>query len=155
MTTTFYSFHRAEDHAIRATAEPGNLQAVAAQVARSMTSGTTDETRRVYVHNGLGVVAAGLCRAGIWHDILRDDYRQFDEQARAERAAYGLPNDEKPRELKQPRRLKPYRVEYMTPEGRFDSTTVEAGNAADAMDAAVTALGIDFDAIQTTEERGA
>ena len=93
MTATTYTFHRAEDHAIRATAEPGTVQDVAAQVARSMTSGAGDVTRRLYIHNGKGVVAAGLCRAGVWHDILRDDYQQFDAKARAEREAYGLAND--------------------------------------------------------------
>lgn len=149
MATTIYSIHRAEDHAILATAEPGNLQAVAARVATSIATGA-DQTRRAYVHNGLGIVAAGICRGGIWHDILRDDYHQFDDKARDKREADGLPNDEKPRS-----RLKSYRVEYMTPTGRLKSTTVEAGNADAAMNAAVTALGIDFSAIQTTEERGA
>jgi len=94
--TTVYTFHRAEDHAIYATAEPGNLQQVAAFVARNLTSRDhhdADTTRRVYIHNGLGVVSAGLCRAGLWHDILRDDYRPFDGKARAMRAADGWPND--------------------------------------------------------------
>lgn len=93
MSGTVYTFHRVEDHAIRAIAEPANLQEVAGRIARSVTSGTTDETRRIYVHNGLGVVAAGLCRAGAWHDILHADYRQFDAKARAEREAQGYPND--------------------------------------------------------------
>ena len=94
MATTVYTFHRAEDHAILATAEPGNLQSVAARVAAALT-GTDSATRRAYVHNGLGIVAAGLCRGGIWQDILRDNYHQFDAKARALRDADGLPNDSK------------------------------------------------------------
>ena len=93
---TVYTFHRAEDHAILATAEPGNLQQIAATVARSVTSNTGREaTRRAYIHNGLGVVCAGLCRAGLWHDTLRDEYLQFDAAARKERTAAGYPNDSK------------------------------------------------------------
>lgn len=93
MTTTIYSFHRAEDHAILEIAEPGNLQSVAANVARSISRADGSQTRRAYVHNGRGIVAAGLCRAGIWHDTLRENYASFDKAARAERTAAGYPND--------------------------------------------------------------
>jgi len=98
--TTIYTFHRAEDHGILATAEPGNLQEVAGMIAKSIANypaSTTRHgtTRRVYVHNGLGVIGAGLCRNGIWNDILRDDYRQFDDKARTEREQAGLTNDAK------------------------------------------------------------
>lgn len=89
--TTVYTFHRAEDHAILATAEPSNLQTVAATVAASLAD--NGETRRAYVHNGRGVIAAGLCRQGRWNDILRDDYMGFALKARLKRAEAGLPND--------------------------------------------------------------
>lgn len=100
MATTIYSFHRVEDHAILATAEPANLQDVAARIAKSIANYPAATTRhgharRVYIHNGLGIVGAGLCRDGIWHDILRDDYHQFDDKARDKRAADGLANDPK------------------------------------------------------------
>lgn len=91
MTGTTYTFHRAEDHAILATAKAFNLQIVASTVAASLNDST--KTRRAYVHNGAGVIGAGLCRDGVWHDILRDDYRQFDKAARALRDTAGLPND--------------------------------------------------------------
>lgn len=92
--TTIYTFHRAEDHAILATAEPGNVQQVAALVARSIAnypaaSTQHGRTRRAYVHNGKGIVAAGLCRSGAWHDILRDDFMQCEPKARTARIAEG------------------------------------------------------------------
>lgn len=100
MATTLYSFHRAEDHAILAIADPSNLESVAATVARSISSADGSQTRRAYVHNGRGIVAAGLCRAGIWHDTLRENYFAFDEAARAERHEADYPNDERLQERK-------------------------------------------------------
>lgn len=97
MTTT-YSFHRASDHSVIETANPANLQQIAAHIARRIHRGLADSERRssrVYVHNGLGVVCAGLCRAGVWTDILRDDYHQFDDAARKARTAANLHNDPK------------------------------------------------------------
>lgn len=96
MTGTTYTFHRAADHQIIDTAEPTTLQAKAANIAARIHRGLpdgNDRTTRIYVHNGLGVIGAGLCRQGTWTDILRDDYRQFDQQARELRAAAGLAND--------------------------------------------------------------
>ena len=94
MPATTYTFHRASDHTIFATAEPGTLLTVAQTIAQAISrEDDSGATRRVYVHNGLGVIGAGLCRSGLWHDILRDDYRQFDGKARAVRAAAGYPND--------------------------------------------------------------
>lgn len=94
---TTYTFHDARDHRIIDTATPETLQLAAAEVAETLHRGrpvdTDDTTHRVYVHNGKGVVAAGLCRGGSWHDVLRDNYREFDEAARTRRAALGLPND--------------------------------------------------------------
>jgi len=93
MTGTIYSIHRAEDHAIMATANPGNLQQVATTVARNLATGGDRQTRRAYVHNGRGIIAAGLCRGGAWHDILRDDFMRCEPAARAERERAGYPND--------------------------------------------------------------
>jgi hypothetical protein len=39
------------------------------------------------------VVAAGICRGGEWHEILRDDFLRCDNTARAARSAAGYPND--------------------------------------------------------------
>lgn len=89
MTTT-YSFHRASDHAIIDIAHPGNLQLKAQAVAGALRH---QGTVRIYVHNGRGVVAALLCRDGLAHDILREDYMSFDGAARWTRDHYGLTND--------------------------------------------------------------
>lgn len=94
---TIYSFHRGEDHAILATGNPTNLQDVAARVAKAL-AGQNDPTRRVYIHNGRGIVGAGLCRQGIWHDTLRENYMRFDAAARTRREAEGLPNDPQPKQ---------------------------------------------------------
>jgi hypothetical protein len=97
MTGTIYTIHSANDHSILETATPGDLQAKAANVAARIGRGLPDgqnRTWRVYVHNGRGVVAAGLCRDGLWHDILRDDYMAFEPKARALRVAAGFPVDE-------------------------------------------------------------
>jgi hypothetical protein len=89
--TTIYTLHRASDHSILATADTGNLQAIAATVAEAIGG---KKTARAYIHNGRGIVSAGICRNGLWHDTLRDDYHQFAPKARAERAAAGYTNDE-------------------------------------------------------------
>ena len=90
MTATVYTFHRAEDHTILATGNPVNLQDVARQVAQGIT-GPSDQTRRVYVHNGGAVVGADLCRQGAWTDTLRENYRGFDRAAKNVRKAEGFP----------------------------------------------------------------
>lgn len=98
MSSTVYTFHRASDHSIINTAAPATLNNTAAQIAERIHRGLPDrdlKSTRIYVHNGAGVIAAGLCRQGLWHDILRDDYRQFDAKAREQRTAAGWPNDER------------------------------------------------------------
>lgn len=90
MTTTTYTFHDAADHSIIAMANPSNLQTNAQSCARALEH---RGTARIYVHNGRGVVAALMCRGGVAHDILRNDYMLFDDQARAVRASAGLIND--------------------------------------------------------------
>jgi len=50
---------------------------------------------------------------------------------------------------------KPFAVEYRSPTGRIQTHHIAAKNADEAMDKTVDALGIDFAAIQSTEERGA
>ena len=94
--TTVYTFHRAADHKIIDTAEPENLQAKTANIAARIHRGLPDadlKRTRIYIHNGRGIIAAGLCRAGLWHDILRDDYMAFETKAAAERKAAGYPLD--------------------------------------------------------------
>jgi len=155
MPGTVYTFHRAADHQIIDTAEPSTLQTTAAHIAARIHRGLPDadlKTTRVYVHNGLGIVSAGLCRQGTWHDVPRDDWHQFDGIAREVRAAAGWPNDPTPRGLKQPRS---FAVEYRSPTGRIQTHRTSARNADDAKERTVEALGIDFGAIQSTEERGA
>lgn len=88
---TVYSFHDARSGEILATATAENLQTVAQTVARALSSGTNTPTRRAFTHNGLGIIAAGLCRAGTWTDILRDDFQRMEPAARAKREAAGLP----------------------------------------------------------------
>lgn len=93
---TTYSFHLAADHTIIETADPVTLQAKAANVAARIHRGLPDaerKTTRLYIHNGRGIVSAGLCRQGQWHDVLRDDYMGFDPRAREARTVAGLPND--------------------------------------------------------------
>jgi len=50
---------------------------------------------------------------------------------------------------------KTFAVEYRSPTGSIQTHRVEARTADEAMDKTVTALGIDFSSIQSTEERGA
>lgn len=95
MPGTVYSFHAAEDHSILDTATPETMQAKAANIAARIHRGLPypDKATRVYCHNGRGIVAVGLCRQGLWNDLLRDDWQQFDAVAREKRAAAHLPND--------------------------------------------------------------
>lgn len=51
--------------------------------------------------------------------------------------------------------MKTFVVEYRSATGRLRSIRIEAATADAAMHRAVEILGIDFAAIQTTEERGA
>lgn len=108
MPGTIYTFHRASDHEIIDTAEPATLQSKAAHIAARIHRGLPDadlKSTRIYCHNGTGIVAVGLCKQGQWHDLLRDDWHQFDDVAREKRHAAHLPNDPKPRGLKQPRSI--------------------------------------------------
>lgn len=91
MPATTYSIHAAFNHGIVATATVDNLQQVAQQVAQEYTSGH-NSALRFYVHNGLGVIAAFMARNGTAHNILRNDYLQFNEKAREQRTAENLSN---------------------------------------------------------------
>jgi len=62
-------------------------------------------------------------------------------------------DDDTSAELDRP--LKAFAVEYRSPTGRIQTHRTSARTADDAMERAVEALGIDFGAIQSTEERGA
>jgi hypothetical protein len=87
---TTYTFHRAEDHAILAMADLNNLQQVIAKIGRSLPRSGDGSPRRVYVHNGAGVVGAGLVLGGFWTDTSPDDYHQFAPKAAQQRLASGL-----------------------------------------------------------------
>lgn len=91
--STVYTFHAAIDHRVIATAEPATLQLVAANVAADLMDknpSKPDTTKRVYVHNGRAIIAAGLIRDGLWHDTLRDNYEAFEAKARERREAAGI-----------------------------------------------------------------
>lgn len=92
MTATTYTFHSPMNHEIIATAEPATLQQIAAKIAETATA-ANNVTSRFYVHNGKGVIGAGVCKHSLWIDVERDQYRQFDQQARELRTAAGLAND--------------------------------------------------------------
>lgn len=95
MSTTVYTFHVAYDHAIIAAFEcdpntPNALAYWAEQQAKG-DAVLVGQTTRYYVHNGVGVIAAFLTRNGKATQILRDDYRKFDAQARQLRIEAGFP----------------------------------------------------------------
>lgn len=91
MTATVYTFHAETSGEILATAAVENVQHVARIVAFSLT-GEKTPTRRAFVHNGKGIVAAGLCRNGVWHDMLKTDFQRMEPTARAARTAAGIEN---------------------------------------------------------------
>lgn len=95
-TCTTYSIHRAADHEIIETARPETLQQIVAHIAARIHRGLPDadlKTTRLYIHNGRGIVAAGLCRQGTWHDTVREDYMHLDPHARMKRTEARLSND--------------------------------------------------------------
>lgn len=89
MTATTYTIHDARNHEVVAKAYTGTLATVAKTLATQVDALTT---RRFYVHNGVGIVAAFLTRNGDAHEILRDDFMKFDTPARAAREAAGFEN---------------------------------------------------------------
>ena len=93
MTDTVYTIHRASDGAILATAKPDTVAETAQTVARTVATVTDGSTMRAYIHNGRGIVGAGIMRAGCWRDTLRTDYAQCEQTAREKRASHGHPND--------------------------------------------------------------
>lgn len=83
MKTTIYTFHSAHDHSIVAAIQyDGHTLArhVLAQAAYDAEQ-QDGKTRRYYVHNGAGVVAAFMTRGGKADQILHDDYRRFSDEA--------------------------------------------------------------------------
>lgn len=90
MTDTTYTIHRASDGEILATATTGTVAETAQTIARTVTDGST---MRAYIHNGRGIVGAGVMRAGRWSDTLRQDYAHCEQTAREKRASHGHPND--------------------------------------------------------------
>ena len=94
MTTTTYSIHRAYDHSIAATFGIDDDMAKAAiSIAEADYAAHGDKTIRYYLHNGRGVVAAFMTRQGAAHQVLRDDYLQFSDKAKAKRTEAVLFND--------------------------------------------------------------
>lgn len=90
MTPTIYSFHNAADHQIIATATPENLQDVAEQITAATTG-----TKRLYVHNGLGVICVARIAKAAWHDLDRESptFANLEPAGRAIREAAGYPLD--------------------------------------------------------------
>lgn len=85
---TTYTYHDCRDHAVVAQVKLGASMAETAEnVAKSFEA---QGTRRFYVHNGIGVIAAFLTRDGFAHQILRDDYLQFKGKGNVARAEIGL-----------------------------------------------------------------
>ncbi len=76
---TTYTFHRAYDHGIVSNFEYSEdcMKVNAEAQALYDKDFLPPATRRYYVHNGVGVIAAFLTRNGVATQILVDDYRQF------------------------------------------------------------------------------
>lgn len=94
MANTVYTIHAAANHVIVAVYEfEGNVGIDHAYPARQVAMDQTDgKTRRFYLHNGVGVIAAFMVRNGEAHEILRNDYVQFGDRAKEIRAAAGHAN---------------------------------------------------------------
>lgn len=88
MSATIYTFHSAYDHSIvAAIQEDGHTLARHALGQAANDAEKQDgKTRRYYVHNGVGVVAAFITRSGKASQILHDDYRRFSDEAMKLRA---------------------------------------------------------------------
>lgn len=83
LNTTIYTFHSAHNHSIvAAIQEDGHTLARHALAQAANDAEKQDgKTRRYYVHNGTGVVAAFMTRGGKASQILHDDYRRFSDEA--------------------------------------------------------------------------
>lgn len=87
-----YTFHSAYDHSIVAAVsyDGHSLARHAVDQARNDAEKQDKLTRRYYVHNGSGVVAAFMTRGGNAQQILHDDYRKFSEEATRRRTEADL-----------------------------------------------------------------
>ena len=112
MTDTIYTIHRASDGAILATAKPGTVAETAQTVARTVATVTDGSTMRAYIHNGRGIVGAGIMRAGRWSDTLREDYERCNGTARAMRASHGYPIDPVPSRTARPTNTKTFAARF-------------------------------------------
>lgn len=90
MTVTVYTIHAAYNHRVAMTFKVGDDMA---QMCRDLARDACDhkQTVRFYVDNGVGVIAAFLCRNGEAHPVLRDDYLKFHGAAVAARSEHGIP----------------------------------------------------------------
>ena len=93
MTETVYTIHRADNDEIVGRAGADTIRATAANIARSLATAAPRMEAFAYVHNGLGVIAAGRCDSAGWHDLDRHPYRDRHLTAMDERRACGIPND--------------------------------------------------------------
>lgn len=89
--STVYSFHDVRDHSIIATCTPSGLQKQAKAIEPAKSS------RVYYIHNGKGIVGALMVNpTGSRLELMREDYVQHDDAARAKRdEVEGLENDPK------------------------------------------------------------
>lgn len=88
MTATVYTFHAAYDHSIVAAFEfEADAITHHARQQALLDAESGSNTRRYYIHNGVGIVAAFMTRNGEAHQILRDDYMQFKGKADEARKA--------------------------------------------------------------------
>lgn len=86
MTQTIYTIHAAFDHRIVKTFTVQDDPTEVATILADEDNIGEVETRRYYVHNGLGVVSAFYTRKGGAFQILRDDYMKFKDAGSRERA---------------------------------------------------------------------
>lgn len=80
---TTYTFHAAYDHSIACqTSDASKFAECASRIAASAKD---KGTKRFYLHNGKGVVAAFLTRDGEAFEVRREDYMQFSAKAKQAR----------------------------------------------------------------------
>lgn len=88
---TTYTYHAAADHQVKvAFGLDRSMADTATELARADLDAAGGKTRRYYVHNGTGVIAAFLTRNGSAHQIMRQDYLDFSDQAKQARAAHQI-----------------------------------------------------------------
>lgn len=90
---TTYTFHDARDHSIVAQTSDVAVTSDTSfpAVCKNIAERFKDQgTRRFYVHNGSGVVAALMTRDGNPTQVLHQDYRGFSAKAITARSECGI-----------------------------------------------------------------